>query len=95
MSIKENLLYTKQARKFANRVAVVRPERLDIVQSTLRIAGFRLINNRWYLPKNHDGREWPVMYQKKSGGRWVFNLWYYDQWQKWIKENNQYLSLRR
>lgn len=68
-----------------NQHAVVIPERVDIVRSTLRLAGFKFIDDKWYLPKNADTRNYPIMWQKPSG-TWMFNIWYYDNYKRWMRE---------
>jgi len=89
MSMEDNLLYVKQALLNRGHNARVRPDRVDVVRSTLRLAGFRQEDGTWFLPEGHDTRSYPIMWQKKSGA-WMFNIWYYKNWQRWMQEENLY-----
>jgi len=85
MPMEDNLMFTKQAMTNKNRVAKVRPECIDIVRSTLRLAGFKQIDGAWFVPEQINTRRIPVLFQKKNKNTWMFNIWFYNQYRRWMR----------
>lgn len=88
--MERNLLYTQQALRKTNRFASVKKDKIDVVLSTLRIQGLDISKIKthahiWLPPYAEDSCPRLLMWERKSGKSYAFDIVKYNKWRKHIK----------
>lgn len=88
--MERHLIYTQQAirsaKTFERRYATIKPEKLAVALSTLRIEGFELSGRIVYMPRDSMWHGKMLCWQRNEGkGTWGFDIVLYNQWRKHVK----------